>query len=218
MSGSGAKGGAKEARQAGAARLEAIKAAQARQARKRKLLWIGGSTVAVALAGSLVAVALINDPPPVPAASIQIEGLQTFQNLASNHVDTPVTYPQSPPVGGDHASAWLNCGVYSQPVPAENAVHALEHGAVWATYDPAVVPAEGVEALRKALPATYVVLSPLEGTASPIMLSAWGAQVGLDSPDDKRVEQFVSKFWQSPNAPEPGAACTGGTTAPGRTA
>jgi hypothetical protein len=129
-----------------------------------------------------------------------------------------VSYPQTPAVGGDHASAWLNCGVYSQPVPAENAVHALEHGAVWATYDPAVVSAAEAETLRKALPGTYTVLSPLEGTASPIMLSAWGAQVGVDSPADERVEQFVSKFWQSSNAPEPGAACTGGITAPGRTA
>lgn len=213
MSGSSAK----EARQDAAARLAGLKAAQARKARNRKLLWAGGGTVAVALVGSLVAVALINDPPPVPAASIQIAGLQTFENLSSDHVPTPVSYPQSPAVGGDHASAWLNCGVYSQPVPAENAVHALEHGAVWATYDPAVVPAAGVETLRKALPATYVVLSPLENTASPIMLSAWGAQVGVDSPDDERVEQFVSKFWQSANAPEPGAACTGGITAPGRT-
>ena len=209
---------AKQARQDTAARLEALKAAQARQARKRKLLWAGGGTVAVALVGSLVAVALINDPPPPPAASIQIAGLQTFENLTSNHVATPVSYPQTPAVGGDHASAWLNCGVYSQPVPAENAVHALEHGAVWATYDPAAVSAAEAETLRKALPGTYTVLSPLEGTASPIMLSAWGAQVGVDSPADERVEQFVSKFWQSSNAPEPGAACTGGITAPGRTA
>lgn len=205
-----------QARQDAKARLEAVKAAQARKARNRKLLWAGGGAVAAALVGTLVAVALINDPPPAPPASIEIAGLQTFGNLTSNHVPTPVAYPQTPAVGGDHASAWLNCGVYSQPVPAENAVHALEHGAVWVTYDPAVVPATGVETLRKALPETYVVLSPLAGTTSPIMLSAWGAQVGVDSPDDKRVKQFVTKFWQSPAAPEPGAPCTGGVTAPGR--
>ncbi|QHK18561.1 DUF3105 domain-containing protein [Pseudarthrobacter psychrotolerans] len=209
---------AKQARQDRVARLEAVKAAQSREARKRKLLWAGGCTVSVVLVGTLVAVALINDPPPPPAASIQIAGLQTFENLTSNHVASPVSYPQAPAVGGDHARAWLNCGVYSQPVPAENAVHALEHGAVWATYDPTAVSAAEAETLRQALPNTHTVLSPLEGTAYPIMLSAWGAQVGVDSPGDERVEQFVTKFWQSSNAPEPGAACTGGITAPGRTA
>ena len=50
------------------------------------------------------------------------------------------------------------------------------------------------------------------------MVSAWGAQVAVDSPEDERLEQFVTKYWQSPDAPEPGAACTGGIDAPSRVA
>jgi hypothetical protein len=208
----------RQARQDRAARLEEIKAAQARQARRRRILAGVGSLAAVAVVATLVTVALINDPPPQSPENIEVAGLQTFDDLSANHVDTAVAYKQSPPVGGDHASAWLNCGIYSEPVPDENAVHALEHGAVWMTYDPTKVAEADIQSLDEAIPDTYMVLSPLEGTESPIMMSAWGAQVGLDSPQDERLDLFVSKYWQSPDAPEPGAACTGGIDAPGRTA
>src|SRR5690606_12091073 len=100
-----------------------------------------------------------------------ISGIETFTNTA-NHVEGEVDYPQSPPAGGDHNAVWLNCGVYSQPVPNVNAVHSLEHGAVWITYDPAEVDADGVQALRAQLPSSYVILSPYEGLPSPIVLSA----------------------------------------------
>lgn len=208
----------KQARQERAVKLAAVKARHARQAATRRIAAVIGALAAVGLVAGLVTVAIVNDPPPKSPEDIEVAGLQTFSGLSANHVEKPVSYEQSPPVGGDHASVWLNCGTYSQPVPNENAVHALEHGAVWATYDPARITDEQAKALREQLPDTYTVLSPLEGTASPIMLAAWGAEVGVDSPDDERVELFVSKYWQSADAPEPGAACTGGTNAPGRTA
>ncbi|WJZ68521.1 MULTISPECIES: DUF3105 domain-containing protein [Kocuria] len=173
---------------------------------------------AVAAVAALVAVAVINDPPPQAREDIEIAGLQTFGDLGNSHVEAAVDYEQAPPVGGDHASAWLNCGVYTEPVPEENAVHALEHGAVWAAYDPSALSEDQVEALRQAVPDTYVVLSPYEDLGAPIMVSAWGAQVAVDSPEDERLEQFVTKYWQSPEAPEPGASCTGGIDAPSRVA
>ena len=46
-------------------------------------------------------------------------------------------------MGGDHFARWLACDVYDEEVPAELAVHSLEHGAVWVTYDPEL-PAEQV--------------------------------------------------------------------------
>ena len=72
-----------------------------------------------------------------------------------------------------------------------------------------------MQTLRDALPSTYIVLSPYPGIDAPVIASAWGEQVKLTGVDDPRLEQFVTKFWRSSDAPEPGAACTGGVTAPG---
>ncbi|MBO0596284.1 DUF3105 domain-containing protein [Nesterenkonia sp. E16_7] len=203
-------------RQDRAALLATHRATETRASRKRKLLWSAGGITTLAVAGTLVAVAVVNDPAPQARQDIEIAGLETFEDLDAEHVSTPVDYDQGPPVGGTHSSTWLNCGTYTQEVPEENAVHSLEHGAIWVTYDPETVPQDQVDTLQSALPETYVVLSPYQDMDSPITLSAWGAQMAVETPDDERVEQFVSQYWQSPNAPEPGASCTGGLDAPGR--
>ena len=74
--------------------------------------------------------------------------LESFHNMDYDHVKGSVDYMQSPPVGGDHASIWQNCGFYSEPVRNETAVHSMEHGAVWITYRPGL-PTEQVDKLRE---------------------------------------------------------------------
>jgi hypothetical protein len=124
----------------------------------------------------------------------------------------------SPPAGGEHNAMWLNCGVYDQPQPSENAVHDLEHGAVWITYDAARVTGDDLSDLQKYAESFggYVTMSPYEGLDSAIALSAWGAQVKVESVDDQRIKDFMAKYWKSPNAPEAGAACTGALEGEGR--
>ncbi|MBF4462948.1 DUF3105 domain-containing protein [Rathayibacter sp. VKM Ac-2878] len=193
-------------------KLESYKREQARRKRNSRI-WIGTlSALAVLAVGGIIAVTVFGNQQIVQAR--QIDGLQTFENDAT-HVTGSVDYAQTPPAGGPHNAVWMNCGVYDQPVPNENAVHDLEHGAVWATYDPSL-PTSDVDALIAALPSTYSVVSPYEGLKSPIVLSAWDAQVAIDSPDDPRLKAFVERFWQSSSAPEPGAPCTGGLDAPGK--
>lgn len=134
--------------------------------------------------------------------------------VSQGHVTTPVAYAQTPPAGGEHAPVWLNCGQYTQPVRNENAVHSMEHGAVWVTYR-ADLPAEQVTKLRSALPDTYAVLSPYQGLPTPVVASAWGKQLTLESADDPRLAEFVKAYRQGPQTPEPGAACTGGVDGTG---
>ena len=91
---------------------------------------------------------------PAPSAADESTGLDrvgTFGVGEVVHTADEVDYPQSPPVGGDHADQWLQCGSYDQPVREENMVHALEHGTVWITYDDSVSD-DDVEKLAAALP------------------------------------------------------------------
>ncbi|GAA2748546.1 DUF3105 domain-containing protein [Kitasatospora cinereorecta] len=147
------------------------------------------------------------------AANVPIDGVQTFDNLSRNHVTTPVTYPQTPPVGGDHNPVWLGCmgNVYDQPVKNENAVHSLEHGAVWVTYNGKATP-EDIKALSDKVKATpYSLMSPYPDEKGTITLSAWGTQLVVDKADDPRVEKFFTKYVQGPQTQEPGASCSTGS-------
>jgi len=197
------------------ARLEAIQKEQAKQARKRNL-------IIAAIAGPLVLIIVVLAGVAIHQASSatlgqDIQGLQTYTGLSRNHVTTDVKYKQNPPVGGDHDPTWLNCGVYDSPVHNENAVHSLEHGAVWITYQPDL-PADQVAKLTEAAKSqSYVIVSPYEGLPAPVVASAWGYQVKLDSASDPRLEQFIRTFEQGPQTPEPGAACVGGTGTPVQT-
>jgi hypothetical protein len=193
-------------------------AQQKRQRRNRLIGWITGGVAGVAALGLLVGFVVSSAAPKVDPASISIGELQTYPGLTANHVGGKVDYAQTPPAGGDHSATWLNCGVYSEPIPNENAVHDLEHGAVWVTYDPALVDAAGLKTLRSQLPDTYIVVSPYPDLGAPVVASAWGNQVFLEGVDDSRLGDFVTKFWRSNDAPEPGAPCTGGVDGPGKVA
>jgi len=123
----------------------------------------------------------------------------------------------------------MNCGIYAQPVPSERAVHNLEHGAIWITYQPSLPPSE-VSQLRafvdkqtmvtsaEGAASRYMDLTPYPGLPSPIVISSWGYQLQVSSPDDPRLQQFANKFRASPAyTPEYGGACTGGAGTPQQT-
>ena len=146
-------------------------------------------------------------------------GVQSFSGLSRAHVQGKVRYPQTPPAGGPHSAVPLNCGIYRSPVPNENAVHSLEHGAVWITYRPGL-PASSVTRLQETVRGepqakrAYTILSPYPGLPAPVVASAWGKQLRLDDPADARLQQFITTYAQGPQAPEQGAACSGGVGTP----
>ena len=200
------------------ARLAEVKAAQKRAERKRTILIatiIG--VVVLALVGTTVTVLVRQAQHQAgvqAAARAPISGVQTFPGLSRNHVTGPVSYPQDPPVGGDHSAVDENCGYYSAPVADENAVHSMEHGAVWITRDPNL-PASQLTAMRAfAAKSAYVLVTPRSGLPTPVVASAWGVQLQLSSADDPRLAAFVAKYANGPQTPEPGAACSGGTGTP----
>src|SRR4051794_24646687 len=70
------------------------------------------------------------------AGALAVTGVAVFGHLPPAHTNAPVAYARTPPDGGAHSRSWIGCGSYDQPVRAEEAVHSLEHGAVWITYRP----------------------------------------------------------------------------------
>jgi hypothetical protein len=200
------------------ARLAAVRAEQRKKERGRAV-WIGSiaGVLVLALVGvsAWVIVDAGRDKAALQAqADADIDGVESFDGLTFNHVTTAVDYPQSPPAGGDHNAAGLNCGVYTEPVPNENAVHSLEHGAVWITYDPSL-PAEDVATLQAfADNQSYVLVSPYEGLDSPVAISSWGYQLKVDSADDERLPVFLQKYLLNPELTEVGAPCSSGVGTP----
>jgi len=150
---------------------------------------------------------------PSPAVFGAPEGTQSFDVEDRTHFEGALEYEQDPPVGGNHNPVWQNCGFYNDPVASENAVHSLEHGAVWITFAPDVA-ADEMEALRELAQTPLVLVSPYPGLDSNVVASAWGVQLRLDSAFDPRLAEFVDWFAGGPQSPEPGAACSGGTGDP----
>lgn len=185
-----------------------------RAERRRSMLIIAPAVVvALLLVGSAVYAMLGEQREQADfeaAAMGPIEGVESFSDLTRNHVDTVVDHPQTPAVGGDHAPIWTNCGVYREPVPPSQAVHSLEHGAVWIGYDPELGAEEVGKLAGLAESNSYVLVSPVDGVPSPVTASAWGKQLQVDGAGDPRLAAFVQKYQQGPQTPEPGAACTGG--------
>jgi len=192
-----------------AARVAAMQRAEKKRASRRRALLIAVPTVVVlGVAGGVTAV-LANQPGPPSLAAVK-----TFSYPASQHTTEEQTYTENPPVGGPHNPQWLNCGVYDAPVPNENAVHSMEHGAVWITYAPDL-PADAVDTLKQDVSGdAYTVLSPYPGLPSPIVLSAWNNQLQVTDAEDPRIDAFLAKFVQGAQTPEPGALCSNGTGTP----
>lgn len=191
----------------------------AKRRRSKLVWWVVGITAAVVIIGLIGASIVFAPAPPkeyTPGGEgVEIEGVETYENT-TQHVEGTVEYEQSPPAGGPHNAVWLNCGVYDQQVPNENAVHSMEHGAVWVTYNPDEVSGDELATLESHLPSTYVVLSPYEGLDAPIAVTNWNHQLKVESADDERISQFFEEYWRSADVPEPGAACTGALDAPGK--
>jgi Protein of unknown function (DUF3105) len=170
--------------------------------------------VIVLFVGGFIALAVVDARQK--SASGAPDDVKTYDvRPAGRHTTGDVDYAQSPPVGGPHNPVWQNCGYYDKPVRDENAVHSLEHGAVWITYSPDL-PQDQVDKLRDiAESQSYILVSPYPDLPSntPVVASAWGKQVSLDGADDPDLESFIQAYRQGPQTPEPGAVCTGGTSA-----
>ncbi len=193
------------------ASYKVTRAAQRQQQRARSsssTWWIVGIIGAIVVVTLFLVIYLPSRPVAV------LDGVQSYNNLSRDHSEAPQVYAQTPPVGGTHSAVWQNCGIYDQPVKNENAVHSLEHGAVWITYQPDL-PQSDIDHLRSLVRGhDHVLLSPYPGLPKKVVASAWGLQLQTDDPNDSRLSLFISRYEAGPQTPEPGAACDGGIGTP----
>jgi hypothetical protein len=148
--------------------------------------------------------------PESPAAKA-ITGVTYRPEPDHNHVEGTISYDSSPPVGGNHSQYWADCSgtVYPNAIANENAVHSLEHGAVWITYQPGL-PADQVAILTKQVAGVdRMLMSPYPGLKTAVSLQSWDYQLFVDSASDPRVAAFIAALRFNPNTtPEPAATCS----------
>lgn len=149
-----------------------------------------------------------------PAVEVEATGLDEVVDTDDEepqHTEGEVDYPDAPPMAGRHAPYWQACGVYDEPVREESTVHALEHGTVWITYDPAL-PESEVEVLEALLP-DEGILSPYPDLRRPVVVTVWDRQLALSGARDPGLRAFLDEYGDGSTAPEPMASCLGGIEA-----
>lgn len=151
------------------------------------------------------------DRPAIPNDS-GIDGVQTYPDKSEYHdhvVEVQVPEGNIPPVFGEHLNAWQNCGIYDQPVGLGNVLHSMEHGAVWLTYAPDLSASQVAELQELVRGHGFVLMSPYPPQTDPVVLTAWGVQLVIDTLPDERVAKFIAYYENGPQNPEPGAPCSG---------
>lgn len=225
--GPGKKSGAKSAKALKAAKKSSggDKPRGSKPPRQIPWLTIGAVAAVVALIAVLAvnlypkyeaqeAVAEFQPSAETPDPSEKIDGVVKIDYPAGIHVQPTqrVAYDQAPPFGGPHDGTWATCTgtVYEQAIRTENAVHSLEHGAVWVAYNPDTVSGDALATLEEKVDGeTYMLLSPYPGLDTAVALQSWGHQLKVDSVDDERIDQFITALRLNQNTyPEVGASCS----------
>ena len=104
-----------------------------------------------------------------------------------------VVRPGEPPAGGPHFAQPQCEGIYDQQVGDGYAIHALEHGLIWISYNPDLVD-DGALRILEDVAGDFrrdVILSPRPLNAMPVAAVAWGRILRLDEADEDLLRDFI---------------------------
>lgn len=179
-----AKKARREARQAEEA---AARKAAARKKQVRSYAYVG----VVLLAVGVVAWALWGALFPG-----EVEGAEQLSSDGRDHVTlgTPVNYSSATPTSGTHASQSANCGIYTEQIPMELAVHGLEHGAIVIWYRPDVGQdvIDGLTAIVNEYD-SHVIISPNAEMTEPVVATAWNRRKAYAGVDPE-IREFIDVY------------------------
>ena len=185
------------------------------------IVWLNASAVAQAAAAleisrgtSVLSTARLEGGGLKEVAAVQLGLESRYAVEQRGHSLGRVRYDVTPPVGGTHDPLWLNCGVYRAPVRVENAVHSLEHGAVWITYRSGDLTESARQALNALGANPRVLISPYPGQPAAVIATAWGVQLRLPNANIARLKTFIAAHHDRATAPEPNGPCIAGTGLP----
>jgi hypothetical protein len=165
----------------------------------------GGMLTIGAIVAAIVVVALIflsSRPSSSDSQAVSSKALMGTSIPASDvatdrlHVTDPTLMripAGEPPTRGPHFSVPQSTGVYEQPVPDGNAIHSLEHGIVWISYNPSLITSDVIaklEALGRSYGADTIV-SPRAANVNAIDIVSWGQILKLDAFDKRQLEDFI---------------------------
>jgi hypothetical protein len=142
-----------------------------------------------------------------------LKATKYYDYAGGDRTTDPVKYTETPPAGGPHDPTWDDCGAYDAPPRNENAVHDLEHGTVWITYQPGLDQADiaSLQTQLEGLESGKWMLSPYPGLPAPVVVTVWNAQLDLTGADDSRLPKFLAFYGDGHTSPEGAfASCKGG--------
>jgi hypothetical protein len=204
---------------AGKAKAAPNRAQSKKIVNQRQTPWglIIATVLIVALAVGVIGYAVSQNKKKSDAANPdKISGIVHKDFPSGEHKTTAISYAESPPIGGPHSPVWADCDgtVYPSQIANENAVHDLEHGAVWITYKPGLDAAQVSKLSDRVKGKDYMLMSPFTGLDSNVSLQAWGFQLKVETADDPRIDAFI-KAARVNASMETGAICSSGSTATG---
>jgi hypothetical protein len=153
------------------------------------------------------------DADPLPGeSSCEVTITTGIKIKSAIHVDlcSSVKYATNPPSGGDHWGQWVKFGTYDVPVPREQYVHNLEHGALVLLYKcdgacedvkEALATVQGVVSGDPLClknpdgPKERVVITPDPLLDTPIAIAAWGATYTATCLDPPSLADFAKKHY-----------------------
>ena len=126
----------------------------------------------------------------------ELPGVSEQADEGRDHVESgqTVAYVTATPTSGTHAASSPRCGIYREQLPAEFAVHSLEHGAVVIWYQPSLATEElsGLEAIVNRFD-DRVILSPNAELTQPVVATGWNRLKAYDGADSE-LEQFIEIY------------------------
>ena len=128
-----------------------------------------------------------------------LERIESIPSQGRTHLSPGESYAYGSrfPTSGPHDPTWTRSGVYDQPQPPTQLVHALEHGNIVIYYDqPGPKAIARFEAWADLYDGQWsgLVVTPEAGLGQAVVLTAWTRRLELDSFDPAAAAAFIDAY------------------------